>query len=71
MNVYLHGMDDRAEARSGVDSLAADPGERFSQVLTNPPFGKKSTTCHRQRGPSTGKEDASYERQDFCTTFVV
>ena len=24
------------------DSLAADPGERFDVVLTNPPFGKKS-----------------------------
>src|SRR5437764_60547 len=28
--------------KSGVDSLASDPGERFSVVLTNPPFGKKS-----------------------------
>ena len=27
----------------GVDSLASDPGERFSVVLTNPPFGKKSS----------------------------
>ena len=26
------------------DSLAADPGERFDVVLTNPPFGKKSST---------------------------
>jgi len=26
-----------------VDSLANDPGERFSDSLTNPPFGKKST----------------------------
>ncbi len=25
------------------DSLAADPGERFDMVLTNPPFGKKSS----------------------------
>lgn len=26
------------------DSLAADPGDRFDLVLTNPPFGKKSST---------------------------
>ena len=26
------------------DSLAADPGEHFDVVLTNPPFGKKSST---------------------------
>ena len=44
MNLYLHGIDaDPCPVRSGVDSLAADPGERFSLVLTNPPFGKKGT----------------------------
>jgi type I restriction enzyme M protein len=40
MNLYLHGMDaDPSPVSSGIDSLAADPGERFSMVLTNPPFG--------------------------------
>ncbi len=28
--------------KSGVDSLASDPGERFSVVLTNPPFDAKT-----------------------------
>jgi type I restriction enzyme M protein len=38
MNLYLHGIDaDPSPIRSGVDSLATDPGERFSMVLTNPP----------------------------------
>jgi len=37
-----HGISpDESPIRSGVDSLANDPGERFSMVLTNPPFGKK------------------------------
>ena len=27
-----------------ADALAADPGDRFDMVLTNPPFGKKSST---------------------------
>ena len=45
MNLYLHGIDaDPCPIRSGIDSLAGDPGERFSLVLTNPPFGKKGTS---------------------------
>lgn len=44
MNLYLHGIDaDPCPIRSGMDSLASDPGERFSVVMTNPPFGKKSS----------------------------
>ncbi|MBL8813205.1 MAG: SAM-dependent DNA methyltransferase [Planctomycetaceae bacterium] len=46
MNLYLHGIGVDADAcpiRSGVDSLASDPTERVSLVLTNPPFGKKSS----------------------------
>lgn len=43
MTLYLNGVDaDPCPIRSGVDSLASDPGERFSVVMTNPPFGKKS-----------------------------
>ena len=44
MNLYLHGIDaNPCPIRSGVDSLASDPGERFSVVLTNPPFGRRSS----------------------------
>ena len=45
MNLYLHGIGaDATESPILVDdSLAADPGERFDMVLTNPPFGKKSS----------------------------
>jgi type I restriction-modification system DNA methylase subunit len=40
---YLHGIDaDPCQIHSGVDSLASDPGGRYSVVMTNPPFGKKS-----------------------------
>lgn len=69
MNLYLHGIDaDPCPVRSGVDSLATDPGERFSLVLTNPPFGKKSTIAIVNEAGQLEKEDASYERQDFWTT---
>jgi type I restriction enzyme M protein len=68
MNLYLHGIDaDPCPIRSGVDSLAGDPGERFSLVLTNPPFGKKSTVAVVNEAGDLEKEDAVYERQDFWT----
>ncbi len=69
MNLYLHGMDaDPSPVSSGVDSLAQDPGERFSMVLTNPPFGKKSSISFVTEEGELEKEDVSYERQDFWTT---
>jgi type I restriction enzyme M protein len=69
MNLYLHGIDaDPCPIRSGVDSLASDPGERFSVVMTNPPFGKKSTIAIVNEAGDLEKDDAVYERQDFWTT---
>jgi len=69
MNLYLHGIDtDPCPVVSGVDSLAGDPGERFSMVLTNPPFGKKSSIAIVNENGGLEKEDYSYERQDFWTT---
>jgi type I restriction enzyme M protein len=69
MNLYLHGIDaDPCPTRSGVDSLASDPGERFSVVMTNPPFGKKSTIAVVNEAGELEKEDTAYERQDFWTT---
>ena len=69
MNLYLHGIDaDPCPINSGVDSLASDPGERFSLVLTNPPFGKKSSIAIVNEEGDLEKEDTAYERQDFWTT---
>jgi type I restriction enzyme M protein len=68
MNLLLHGIDaDPCPIKSGVDSLATDPGERFSIVLTNPPFGKKSSFSVVNEAGDLEKEDAVYERQDFWT----
>jgi type I restriction enzyme M protein len=68
MNLYLHGMGgDRSPITSGIDSLASDPGERFSMVLTNPPFGKKSSIAIVTEEGDLEKEDVAYERQDFWT----
>jgi len=69
MNLLLHGIEaDPCPIRSGVDSLASDPGERFSMVLTNPPFGKKSSIAIVGGDGELEKEDVAYERQDFWTT---
>jgi type I restriction enzyme M protein len=50
------------------DSLAADPGERFDVVLTNPPFGKKSSTTIVGEEGKVSKERDSVERDDFWAT---
>jgi type I restriction enzyme M protein len=69
MNLYLHGIDaDPCPVHSGVDSLANDPGERFSMVLTNPPFGRKSSVQIVTESGELESESQSYERQDFWTT---
>ena len=69
MNLYLHGISaDESPIHSGVDSLANDPGQRFSMVLTNPPFGKKSSIQVVNREGELEKESHTYERQDFWTS---
>ena len=68
MNLYLHGIaPDESPIRSGVDSLATDPGDRFSMVLTNPPFGKKSSVRIVNEEGELETESDTYERQDFWT----
>ena len=69
MNLMLHGIDaDPCPITSGIDSLSSDPGERFSMVLTNPPFGKKSSIAVVNDEGELEKEDVAYERQDFWTS---
>ena len=46
MNLYLHAIGDLYSDNIPVvqgDSLLSDPGYRVDYVLTNPPFGKKSS----------------------------
>ena len=69
MNLMLHGIGGGTPpVQSGIDSLASDPGERYSLVLTNPPFGKKSSIAIVTEEGDLQKEDQAYERQDFWTT---
>jgi len=69
MNLYLHGVDSAdSPIASGVDSLATPTGERYSMVLTNPPFGRKSSFSVVTDEGDVEKEEIAYERQDFWTT---
>jgi type I restriction-modification system DNA methylase subunit len=43
MNLFLHGIGGDDSPIVVGDALISDPGERFEFVLTNPPFGKKSS----------------------------
>jgi len=70
MNLFLHGIGGDESPITVGDSLISDPGERFDFVLTNPPFGKKSSVTIFS-GDSNGKaekESLVYERQDFWAT---
>lgn len=67
MNLYLHGIEaDPCPVHIGVDSLATDPKRRFTLVLTNPPFGRKSTIGVGADGTGIAeKNERSYQRKDF------
>ena len=69
MNMLLHGIGSQDfEPIVVADSLAADPGDRFDLVLTNPPFGKKSSTTIVGEEGKVSKERDIVERGDFWTT---
>jgi type I restriction enzyme M protein len=69
MNLLLHGLGSQEyEPIVVTDSLAADPGERFDVVLTNPPFGKKSSITIVNGEGKAEKEALTYEREDFWAT---
>lgn len=68
MNLYLHGIGGVESPIIVGDALASDPGERFDVVLTNPPFGKKSSITIVNGEGKSEKETLIYERQDFWAT---
>ena len=70
MNLFLHGIGD-VDSEPPItrnDSLLTDPGERFDYVLTNPPFGKKSSMTFTNDEGEQETEDLVYNRQDFWAT---
>lgn len=70
MNLFLHNIGD-IDGESYIlptDSLIADSGVRYDYVLTNPPFGKKSSMTFTNEEGEQEKEDLTYNRQDFWAT---
>lgn len=70
MNLLLHGIgtangDSLIDVR---DSLSADPGERWTVVLTNPPFGRKSSITTVGADGREAREDTVIERNDFVAS---
>ncbi len=70
MNLILHNIGDidSDPPLTRNDSLIADSGKRFDYVLTNPPFGKKSSFTITNADGSQAKEALTYNRQDFWAT---
>ncbi len=67
MNLLLHGIG-AEDAESPIvvdDSLKADPGDRYEMVLTNPPFGKKSSMTVVNAEGESEREDLVIVRDDF------
>lgn len=68
MNLYLHGIGNGGSPVSSGDALAKAPAERFDVVLTNPPFGKKSSYRVVGEDGQVTTERENYEREDFKFT---
>lgn len=70
MNMFLHNIGDIDSDNfiSPADSLIVDTGLRVDYVLTNPPFGKKSSMTFTNEEGEQESEDLTYNRQDFWAT---
>lgn len=70
MNLWLHGIGhDRDSSPIHVDdSLAGKPGTHYDMVLTNPPFGKKSSVTYITEEGEVKREAQTVVREDFWTS---
>lgn len=68
MNLYLHGIGNGGSPVHQGDALAKAPGVNYDVVLTNPPFGKKSSYKVVGADGEVSTERESYEREDFKFT---
>ncbi|MDE4908787.1 type I restriction-modification system subunit M [Methanogenium marinum] len=68
MNLYLHGIGTDKSPVNVADSLLSEPKEHYDLVLTNPPFGKKSSYTVINGDGKAEKDKQTYERDDFWAT---
>lgn len=70
MNLLLHGIG-HPNGQSPIavdDALRASPSTHYSMVLTNPPFGKKSSITIIGEDGDTSRESMTIARDDFWAT---
>ena len=65
MNLYLHGIGSNESPVINADALTSDSGDRFDIILTNPPFGKKSSVTSITEEGKAERDTLVYERDDF------
>ncbi len=70
MNMLLHGVGDihSEPTISPTDALIAPPDQTYDYVLTNPPFGKKSSITVINAEGKADRSEFTYNRQDFWVT---
>jgi len=68
MNLYLHGIGGEESPVTADDSLRSLGSTRYDMVLTNPPFGKKSSYTVLGADGRATSESQTYERDDFWAT---
>lgn len=68
MNLFLHGIGGEQSPIQENDSLRNTPGVNYDVVLTNPPFGKKSSITVVNEEGEEAKETLTYVRDDFWAT---
>jgi type I restriction enzyme M protein len=65
MNLYMHGIGGEESPIDIGDALVSEPSDHYDMVLTNPPFGKKSSVTVTNGDGETNKEALTYSRNDF------
>ncbi len=65
MNLYLHGINGEKNPISGQDSLKNNQGAIYDLILSNPPFGKKSSEKIITEEGKTENQQLTILRDDF------
>jgi type I restriction enzyme M protein len=72
MNLFLHGIgpddDKKTPPIKTDDSLRNEPSGRVQVVITNPPFGVRSSITVVNEEGDVDKQSVTYNRPDFWTT---
>jgi len=68
MNLYLQGIGGEESPIEVGDALISEPKEHYDIILTNPPFGKKSSITIVNGECKAERESLVYEIPDFWAT---